>query len=173
MHIENVNITINETKARGSFPAGFIAALFAAASLPPVADAGSDSAKPMPPAIGEVWLDQGGIYCGVARGEDGQPDHHLILALEAPAQDFNWQAAQAHAKTIEADGHKDFALPTRFESALLYANVRDKLDTDRWHWTGTQSSEHDAFNQNFDDGYQDYNGKKFEARARFVRRLVL
>ena len=43
-----------------------------------------------PPAIGEVWPGQGGIYAGVARGRDGEPDYHLILCAEAPTTAFNW-----------------------------------------------------------------------------------
>lgn len=31
------------------------------------------------PAIGEYWPGQGGVYAGVMRGEDGQPDYHLIV----------------------------------------------------------------------------------------------
>ena len=124
-----------------------------------------------PPRIGEYWAGQGGIYAGITRGEYGQPDHHLILAEAALEIDFKWQAALDHAKTIEADGHKDFAVPTRFESALLYANVRDKLDTGRWHWTSTQSGETNAFYQHFDDGYQSYGVKSVKGRCRFVRRL--
>ncbi len=123
--------------------------------------------------IGEVWPGQGGIYCGIARGEGDQPDYHLILAEAAPDQGFKWADGLEFAKTIVADGHQDFNIPTRFESALLYANVRDKLDTSKWHWTSTQSSEGNAFNQYFDDGFQYYSGKLIEGRCRFVRRSVL
>jgi hypothetical protein len=165
MKIDTVHIHLGEV------PAAAVSALLS--SIFQSVPAALASSKATPPAIGEIWPGQGGIYCGIARGEDGQPDHHLILAVEASTKDFNWKAAQEHAKTIEADGHKDFALPTRFESALLYANVRDKLDTSNWHWTGTQSSEYDAFIQLFTLGTQSSSSKKFEARARFVRRFVL
>ena len=127
----------------------------------------------VPPKIGEIWPGQGGIYAGVARGRDGEPDYHLILCEEAPAEDFKWQAALEFAKTIVADGHKDFTVPTRWESALLYANLQDKLDTDYWHWTSTQSSEGGAFSQGFNYGTQDTTGKTYERRCRFVRRSVI
>ena len=125
------------------------------------------------PRIGEYWPGQGGIYAGIARGQDGQPDYHLILAEEAPERDFTWAAAKEHAKTVVADGHQDFALPLRFESALIYANLRDKINTDYWHWTGTEHSAGRAFYQYFTNGNQLTSDVSFEARACFVRRLIL
>ena len=127
-----------------------------------------------PPAIGEVWPGQGGIYAGVVRGRDGEPDYHLILCQEAPKKDYAWQAALELAKTIEADGHKDFAVPSRWESALLYANLQDQFETDRWHWTSTQYSEGSAFGQYFlGGGGQISTVKAYERRVRFVRLIPL
>ena len=45
-------------------------------------------------------------------------------------------------------------LPTRFESALLYTNLRDRMDTEKVHWTGTQYSADDAWYQDFGNGNQ-------------------
>lgn len=126
-----------------------------------------------PPSIGEYWRGQGGIYAGIARGLDGQPDYHLILAEEAPEIVFTWAAAKTHAEAIVADGHQDFALPLRFESALLYANLRDKFNPDYWYWTGSEHSAGRAFSQDFSYGSQSGTTASFDARARFVRRLIL
>ena len=123
------------------------------------------------PCIGQPWPGQGGIYAGLARGEDGAPDHHLILA-EQHGEALTWSAAKKWAAGIEVDGHKDFSLPTRFESALLYANVRDQLSTGYWHWTGTQYSVSYAWYQYFYYGIQGYYDKKAEGWARAVRRLT-
>ena len=125
------------------------------------------------PAIGAYWPGQGGIYAGVARGRDGEADYHLILCQEAPTQGFTWQAALDLAKTITADGHSDFIVPTRFESALLYANLQDQFDTDHWYWTSTQCSETRAWGQCFGNGDQLDGGKGYERRVRFARRLAL
>lgn len=133
----------------------------------------TQATHPTPPAPGEYWPGQGGIYVGIARSEPGQAPYHLILAEAAPETNFNWQAGMNFAKTITADGHADFSLPTRFESALLYANVRDKIDTDYWYWTSTQYSEGYASSQHFDNGTQDVSYKEFARRCRFVRRLIL
>ena len=174
MHIETININISQ--GGNALSRAFIDALLRG----PVADDGGESnpdapANPTskPPKIGEVWPSQGGIYCGIARGEGDQPDYHLILAEAAPDQGFKWADGLEFAKTIISEGHQDFNVPTRFESALLYANVRDKLDTSKWHWTSTQSSENHAFVQNFLYGYQNSIGKASEGRCRFVRRSVL
>ena len=128
---------------------------------------------PSAPAIGQPWPGQGGIYAGITRGEEGQPDAHLVLCPTVPDKRLAWQPALDWAKTIEHEGLADFHVPTRTESALLYANLRDQLDQDSWHWTSTQYSATYAFGQNFDYGFQDDCYKKVEARVRAVRRFVL
>ena len=129
--------------------------------------------SPAAPNIGEYWDGVGGIYAGVARGRDGDPDYHLILCKEDPKKDCTWQAALNLAKTITADGHSDFCVPTCFESALLYANLHDQFEADRWHWTSTQYSEDDAWMQGFANGDQYYSNKNYERRVRFVRRTSI
>jgi len=124
------------------------------------------------PAIGAIWAEQGGIYAGLSRGEDGQPDAHIVLHVsEAPSR-LKWQAGLDWAATVEVDGRIDFHVPTRFESALLYANLRELFDQSAWYWTSTQYSELSAFTQYFDYGSQDDIGKKYEARVRAVRRFT-
>jgi hypothetical protein len=172
--IENLNITLNQ--GQSSVARAFIEALLrtpdspADGSAPSEPDAGTTTSQTAPPTIGEYWPGQGGIYAGVARGRDGAPDYHLVLCKEATDRDFTWRAALDHAKTIEADGHKDFTVPTRWESALLYANLQDQFDTDYWHWTSTQFSELRAWNQDFYYGYHYDDDKDYERRVRFVRR---
>ena len=121
------------------------------------------------PAIGAAWPGVAGIYAGVARGLDGEPDGHLVLLDVVPEKDLSWAEAVKWGEGL-GDGAR---LPTRFESALLYANLRDKLDTERWHWTGTQYSSDDAWGQDFGYGYQLNYGKDVEARARAVRRFSI
>ena len=36
----------------------------------------------IPPAIGELWKSQGGVYAGVIRGEIGKLDYHLIIPTQ-------------------------------------------------------------------------------------------
>ena len=153
-----------------------------------------------PPAIGQAWPGQGGIYAGVFRGAEGQSDYHLILAEQAlgelpwggsgievagcaNARDgrANTQAlvqAPASHPAAEAcaalcvDGHSDFYLPARFELALLYAHLQDRFEK-TWHWSSTQYSARYAWIQDFDNGNQDDYDKGYEARVRAVRRFNL
>jgi len=125
----------------------------------------------IPPRIGQPWPGQGGTYAGLVRGEAGQPDQHVILADAKPPKRLAWAAALKWAKTIEADGHADFSIPTRDESALLYTNLRDQMDGG-WHWTSTQYSDVYAWCQYFNDGNQDSGSKSYEGRVRAVRRFA-
>ena len=122
-----------------------------------------------PPRIGEPWPGIDGTYAGISRGENGEPDAHLVLLNAVPDGNLNWEAAVKWAESLGDSAR----LPTRFESALLYANLQDKLDTDRWHWTGAQYSSGSAWSQGFSYGGQSAFSKEFEARARAVRRLIL
>ena len=62
----------------------------------------------VPPAIGETWASQGGVYAGLMRGEDGQPDHHLIVPRVEQAQikEIQWGGVgeDETAATSERDG---------------------------------------------------------------------
>lgn len=119
------------------------------------------------PAIGSRI--HGGIYAGLSRGEDAAPDAHIVLLDDTPSAKLNWADAVKWAEGL-GDGAR---LPTRFESALLYANLRDQLVTDEWHWTGTQISAGNAWMQYFNYGNQNYISKNGTGRARAVRRLIL
>ena len=128
-------------------------------------DTTSPALKQKLPAIGERT--HGGIYAGLSRGESGESDAHIILLDAAPEDDLDWADAVKWAQSL-GDGAR---LPTRFESALLYANLQDQF-INKWHWTGTQYGAYTAWNQNFHDGNQDSYGKSYEGRALAVRRLV-
>lgn len=180
IHIENISIHIAPPPQRSPIVEAMLKAIFAAPEPNPEPEeevsegVAVEIEATTPPRIGEYWRGQGGIYAGVARGENGQPDYHLILAMNESQQDFTWEAAKAHAQTIVVEGFRDFTLPNRFESALLYANLRDKFNSDHWHWSSTLHSAGRAFGHVFSRGLQSYgHSVSFEASARFVRRLVL
>ncbi|UVL22414.1 DUF1566 domain-containing protein [Pseudomonas donghuensis] len=149
-----------------------------------------------PPAIGEVWPGQGGIYAGImpARG-DAKP-YHLILGDElgrfewgpygdeSPATSLtdgqtntlallehgDYPAAKA-AVTHAADGHSDFYLPAIVELYEIWLNFgyRDGY----WLWSSSQRSAYDAFYMDFVGGYQYYGDKYYALRVRPVRRLFI
>lgn len=165
--------------------------------------AGNARVSASAPKIGELWPGQGGIYAGVMRGQNGQPDYHLILAVSAGSKlesvewggygetvsgancDWDGQAntkalladdtshpAAEKAAAVSADGHSDFYLPSKRESALLYANLPDEFES-AWYWTSTQRSASDAVTQCFGHGYQSSNSKDSTFRVRAVRRLTI
>lgn len=105
-------------------------------------------------------------YAGIAF-VDGKPSHHLFLLDAKPKSKMQWKDALAWAESIGGE------LPTRFEAALLYANLQGQFDTDSYHWTSTQYSVANAWVQDFDYGYQNYYDKDTEFLARAVRRLEI
>lgn len=125
------------------------------------------------PRIGQPWPGQGGIYVGLARGIHGAADEHLVLLPGATATKLTHAQALQWASEQTADGHTDYHLPSRDESALLYAHVRDRIDVDYWHWTSSEGySASYAWNQDFLDGYQNDVLKGAEGAAVAVRRFA-
>lgn len=98
---------------------------------------------------------------------DGKPNHWLILLPAAPDKDLTWQEAIDWAKSVGGE------LPSRFEAAMIFANLRDKVDLDNWHWTATPyaGDERFAWMRGFYDGSQFYYLKDGAYRAVAVRRV--
>lgn len=150
-----------------------------------------------PPAIGQIWPGQGGIYAGIMPARNSQEAYHLILGEELGR--FEWgpygeessatslidglantknligegddyPAAKAAAAHI-ADGHSDFYLPAAAELYEAWLNLGDQ----DWHWvwSSSQRSADFAFGMLFGGGYQDDLGKSNELRVRPVRRLPI
>lgn len=174
MRIEHMTLCVSKPTRHA---ATLIAAIAAGANLPslrnadartPASEAPAPSVDTAPTviAIGAAW-GAVGTYAGLSRGEDGQPDGHLVLLDAVPEEELKWADAVEWAEGL-GDGAR---LPTRFESALLYANLRDKFDTDCWYWTGTQYSDSNAWDQTFSRGNQGYGNKSAGGRARAVRRF--
>ena len=115
------------------------------------------------PTIGSPLA--GGIYAGLITPATGAP-YALVLLPDKPAKLLAWAAAGTWAKKLDA------TLPNRVEGALLFANARDLFELS-WHWLETQYDESYAWGQGFGNGYQGYYDKKYEGRARAVRRLIL
>ena len=170
IHIENLHVHIHPHQERNSVAEAMLKAVFTT-DEPEPNDA--QIVAITPPPIGDYWDGQGGIYAGLARGENGQPDYHLVLAMTKPQQKFTWEAAKAFAQRVTVEGHLHFTLPNRTESALLFANLRDKFDTNYWCWTGTEHSAGRAFGQSFYSGTQYDYTVTTEAPARLVRRIAL
>ena len=162
INVKNVHIHLPRPKAVG-MPSGIPLAAFAAAFAP----AKQTAAKA--PAIGQPWPGVDGVYVGVARGEDGAPDAHLVLLNAKPAAALP-QEDGAEWASAQMEGAR---MPTRFESALIYANARDHVDTSKWHWTSTLYGDSYAWVQSFDDGTQYDDHLSAERAVRAVCRFPL
>ena len=112
-------------------------------------------------------LKSGEEYAGLILGKDGPKDYHLIL-LPDQANDVNWAAAMAWAKTVGGE------LPTRREQSLLFANLKDRFEP-RLYWSCEKyaSAYGYAWFQYFGNGSQNgiHENNKFRARA--VRRIYI
>ncbi|MGO4379669.1 DUF1566 domain-containing protein [Pseudoduganella sp. RAF19] len=119
----------------------------------------------IPVAVGAAFA--GGIYAGIIRGVNGAPDQHLIL-LDGDEGRFDWNEAIARAASLGGE------LPTRREQALLFANLPEHFQQ-AWYWSGEQHADYSdyAWDQYFDDGYQDNGHSSYAGRARAVRRLPI
>ena len=151
-----------------------------------------------PPAIGEYWAGQGGIYSGIQQDQDGQL-YHKIFA-DSDVGSFAWgeygtetgttnkvngvlntttlrdtegsfPAAEA-ASNYTADGHHDFVLPSIAELNHAWAFIPDSFAKEAY-WSSSQRSANYAFYMYFDVGYQDIFVKLNELRVRPVRRLPI
>jgi hypothetical protein len=114
-------------------------------------------------------LNDGEVYAGLSRDPDTGAWHHLVLLPATTDKDLKWQEAIDWAKSVGGE------LPTRDESALLYANVRDQIDQDYWYWTSTPHASEPcwAWTQTFDFGIQNDFHKDYHTRARAVRRIPI
>lgn len=119
----------------------------------------------------EQWINEnlkaGEQYAGIILGKDGQPDHHLVL-LPGEAEGVSWAKAKEFAK--KAGGE----LPTRREQSLLFANLKECFQP-RWYWSNEEHASDStcAWTQNFNYGYQYYDRKSDEHRARAIRRIFI
>ncbi|WP_324710135.1 DUF1566 domain-containing protein [Pseudomonas citronellolis] len=154
-----------------------------------------------PPAIGQHWHGQGGTYVGVMRGENGEPDYHLIAPKHAQIASItyggsgyrvsgadhirdglaNTRALMAHdidhpaarwATEQQAEGHADLYLPARAEAYLCWANIPEQFEDKGWWITSTQYGPNGAWFQNFVGGGQ-YGDHRDDARPAFAVRRIL
>lgn len=153
------------------------------------------------PAIGQPWPEQGGFYAGIMRGENGQPDYHLIVStsaghhaglawgcygLDEPQATGSFDGKSntdalcrsghdhpaAHwAASLNIDGHSDFYLPSRRELHLCWVNVPELFEPG-WYWSSTQHSDMKAWDQAFDAGNNGLYEKAEERCVRAIRRVM-
>jgi hypothetical protein len=196
-HIENVIITLG---TQGTDQPPWLAKLLESIAAPAVTTPQAHTNQP--PAIGEVWPGQGGVYAGLMRGEDGGPDYHLIVPTDERAYNASiaWgsQGTDEPSAVSERDGMKNTFALARSEHEHPAAQWATELEIDGykdfylparrelrlcwvntpelfkegWYWSSTHYSRNYAWYQTFGGGTQDYDVKAYGGRARAVRRFI-
>ncbi|WP_095067867.1 DUF1566 domain-containing protein [Pseudomonas sp. Irchel 3A18] len=154
--------------------------------------------KLTPPAIGQIWPGQGGIYGGIRQYPEGLC-HVIYAANDVPGRhafgDYgvkvdaesrtdgraNTKALLANegvhhaaiaAASYTADDHKDFYLPAVGELNQGWQYAPESFAKD-WYWSSSQRSANHAFLLHFEDGIQFIYVKHGECFVRPVRRLPI
>jgi hypothetical protein len=125
------------------------------------------------PALGEHWDEQGGIYAGIVRGQDGAEPYILIAGPEFDGR-AHWNDAMKWATEINVNGFKDFSLPSRTEGRRLMDTV-PQLFTKEIYWLREQHAADSGFawGQGFNGGNQSYWDEDGKGRVRAFRRIKI
>jgi len=142
----------------------------------------SDDSSMKPPKIGTEWKAQGGIYAGMIRGHNDEPDYYLVYATkEHELSEVTWPEAKKQSKR-PINGFKDWSLPNQPEAKLLFINSDSSFDPygDDWgyYWTSEEKPDNKryAIVQSFIEhsgGYHKGIGKLREFLSRPIRRVYL
>ena len=114
------------------------------------------------PAMGSDL--EGGTFAGITTQADGT--HIAVVLLSAWSEGLTWK------KAITWATKQGGVLPTRPIAALLYANLKPKLQP-RWHWTNEEDDASCAWDCGFDRGTQLSGLKSYEGCAVAVRLIHL
>lgn len=214
MHIETVNINLLQPEAPHAAPSSMDQALNILQSLQraaesttlrtvaaPSASAPAATTVLTPPAPGQPWPGQGGIYICTLPAQFGLPARHLVVGANE-AEDLTWgpygeEAAGATSQTdgrtntaaltasgkghpaatwasqYTEDGHADYYLPSRIELLMCYLHAPQVFKTSGWYWSSSQCSRDNAWCQYFEYGGSLAYCKDGEFRARPVRSIQL
>lgn len=152
-----------------------------------------------PPAIGEIWPGQGGIYGGIRQYPEGLC--HIIFSAEDVPGRHEWgpygdkvegadsrtdgrantaalitregnHPAAIVAAGYSADGHSDFYLPSAGELHHAWQYLPESFATDRYYWSSSQFSAHNAYIMAFEHGWLINYSKDYERLVRPVRRFL-
>lgn len=211
MHIESLTINLLQPNAPQTSQIGLEQVLQA---LQNIANGGialhtaTDSAAPAPevanhtpPAPGQPWPGQGGIYICTLPAQFGLPARHLVVGANE-AEDLTWgpygeeaegatsqtdgrantaaltASGKGHPAAVWAsqyteDGHTDYYLPSRIELLMCYLHAPQVFKTSGWYWSSSQYSRSHAWCQGFEYGGSSAYYKGSECRARPVRSIQL
>ncbi len=115
-------------------------------------------------------------------GEDTTATHISDGAKNTAAMAEAGSELAKRALELNIGGFADWYLPSQHEISLQFFSLRPTQGYQpaeanafarEWYWSSTQSSPDDAWFQVFADGFQGYDHKGYEGRARAVRRELI
>lgn len=131
------------------------------------------SAPVAEPQVGDAMPD-GTVYAGISP-DSGRPMY--AAAADAPLT-MKWKEAMEYAAALDAQGHKDWRVPTGGELDALFNNraaIGGFNETGShpagWYWSSTEDryDADSAWDQRFSDGNRDWHRKSHESSLRLVR----
>ncbi len=191
--IGTINVTLALPASGASIAASAVLAPMNGKSAP----AQAETPKLTPPAIGEYWPGQGGIYAGRREYPEGLC-YVIFAASDVGACAFGEYGIETEATchidgrantailvnrggshpaadaayAFTCDGHDDFYLPAIGELNHGWQFTPELFEKE-WYWSSSQRSANSAFLMHFDGGIQSVSVKNYELRVRPVRRLPI
>ena len=114
-----------------------------------------------------------GIYAGIARSFNSEPESHIwLLDAKSPEELMNWADATEWAESLG----EDTSLPTKREAALVGCNLIEELGDYGYVWTSTLDGARRAWCQLWHasgPGRQSSGDKAYARRVRAVKRLPI
>lgn len=209
LHIKNLHLSFYNEPTVGANAQGALQQLLAGLGTSTQTNAAAPSAPApvvatttlTPPAPGQPWPGQGGIYICTLPAQFGLPARHLLVGTNE-AEGLTWgpydeeaagatsqtdgrantaaltasgngHPAAAWASQYTEDGHADYYLPSRIELLMCYLHAPQVFKTSGWYWSSSQYSRYCAWCQVFEYGDSRAIIKDREFRARPVRSIQL
>src|SRR5579872_1938613 len=80
---------------------------------------------------------------------------------------YQWKNAMEYCAALQAGGHKDWRVPTRFELNVMFNHhvaiggfdVTGSIPVS-WYWSSTEHGDDNAWDQRFSDGSRSWDGKE-------------
>jgi len=119
-------------------------------------------------------MEDGTIFAGVSP----KTDRNMFVTPQDASGTLNWKSAMKFAADLDANGYKDWKLPSKAELNLLFENRAkigsfDEKGSRRavWYWSSKESSlkRGGAWIQRFSDGHRYWGNKDDYASVRAVR----
>jgi hypothetical protein len=99
-------------------------------------------------------------------------DERMCMEVSGILGELSWDDAVAATRNYRGGGYADWRMPTKNELNLIYQNLRAKRIGNlgnAWHWSSSEYSGTNAWDQRFSDGAQYGNDKITTISVRAIR----